>query len=40
MVADVDVLGVCEDQFSSTILLEGPGLQGTNEGVSPDTSRC
>ena len=33
-------LGLCQDQFSSTILLGGPGLQGTNEEVSPDTSRC
>jgi len=32
--------GVCQDRFSSTILLEGPGMQGTNEEVSPDTSRC
>jgi len=31
---------VCHDQFSSTILLEGPGLQETNEEVSPDTSSC
>jgi len=30
----------CQDRFSSTILLEGPGVQGTNEEVSPDTSRC
>jgi len=33
-------LGSCQDRFSSTILLEGPGVQGTNEEVSPDTSRC
>jgi len=32
--------GDCQDQFSSTILLGGPGVQGTNEEVSPDTSRC
>jgi len=32
--------GGCQDRFSSTILLGGPGLQGTNEEVSPDTSRC
>jgi len=32
--------GNCQDQFSSMILLEGPGMQGTNEEVSPDTSRC
>jgi len=31
--------GQCHDRFSLTILLGGPGLQGTNE-VSPDTSRC
>jgi len=31
---------VCQDRFSSTILLGGPGMQGTNEEVSPDTSRC
>ena len=30
----------CQDRFSSTILLGGPGMQGTNEEVSPDTSRC
>jgi len=30
----------CQDRFSSMILLEGPGMQGTNEEVSPDTSRC
>ena len=30
----------CQDQFSSTILLGGPGMQGTNEEVSPDTSWC
>jgi len=29
-----------QDQVSLMILLEGPGLQGTNEEVSPDTSRC
>jgi len=28
---------VCQDRFSSTILLGGPGMQGTNEEVSPDT---
>ena len=33
-------LGECQDRFSSTILLGGPGMQGTNEEVSPDTSRC
>jgi len=31
---------ICQDQFSLTILLGGPGVQGTNEEVSPDTSRC
>jgi len=31
---------LCQDRFSSTILLGGPGMQGTNEEVSPDTSRC
>jgi len=30
----------CQDWFSSMILLGGPGVQGTNEEVSPDTSRC
>jgi len=30
----------CQDWFFSTILLGGPGVQGTNEEVSPDTSRC
>jgi len=30
----------CQDRFSSTILLGSPGMQGTNEEVSPDTSRC
>jgi len=30
----------CQDRFSSTILLGGPGMQGTNEEVSPGTSRC
>ena len=30
----------CQDWNSSTILLGGPGVQGTNEEVSPDTSRC
>jgi len=30
----------CQDRFSLTILLGGPGMQGTNEEVSPDTSRC
>jgi len=33
-------LHFCQDRFSSTILLGGPGMQGTNEEVSPDTSRC
>jgi len=32
--------GECQDQFSLTILLGGPEVQGTNEEVSPDTSRC
>ena len=32
--------GNCQDWFSSTILLGGPGMQGTNEEVNPDTSRC
>ena len=32
--------GICQDRFSPTILLGGPGVQGTNEEVSPDTSRC
>jgi len=31
---------MCQDRFSSTILLGGPGMQETNEEVSPDTSRC
>ena len=31
---------VCQDRFSSMILLGGPGVQGTNEEVSPDTSMC
>jgi len=36
-----DIAGTgCQDWFSSMILLGGPGLQGTNEEVSPDTSRC
>jgi len=39
-VDDMTFVSQCQDQFSSTILLEGPGLQGTNEEVSPDTSRC
>jgi len=30
----------CQNQFSLTILLGGPGVQGTNEEVSPDTSMC
>jgi len=30
----------CQDWFSLMILLGGPGVQGTNEEVSPDTSRC
>ena len=34
------IVGSCQDRFSSMILLEGPGMQGTNEEVSPDTSRC
>ena len=33
-------MGLCQGWFSSTILLGGPELQGTNEEVSPDTSRC
>jgi len=33
-------IGRCQDWFSSTILLGGPEVQGTNEEVSPDTSRC
>jgi len=33
-------LSNCQDRFSLTVLLEGPGVQGTNEEVSPDTSRC
>jgi len=33
-------MDTCQDRFSSTILLGGPGMQGTNEEVSPDTSRC
>ena len=37
---DIFSEGNCQDRFSSTILLGGPGLQGTNEEVSPDTSRC
>jgi len=37
---DCDDAMSCQDRFSSTILLEGPGMQGTNEEVSPDTSRC
>jgi len=36
----LDIVSKCHDRFSSTILLGGPGLQGTNEEVSPDTSRC
>ena len=32
--------GLCQDRFSSMILLGGPGVQRTNEEVSPDTSRC
>jgi len=44
-VAIVEVVAIsmrenCQDRFSSTILLGGPGMQGTNEEVSPDTSRC
>jgi len=38
--ADPSFAIYCQDRFSSTILLGGPGLQGTNEEVSPDTSRC
>ena len=38
--ASVASLSLCQDQFSSTILLGGPWMQGTNEEVSPDTSRC
>jgi len=36
----VNMMGDCQDWFSLTILLEGSGVQGTNEEVSPDTSRC
>ena len=30
----------CQNRFSSTVLLEGPGGQETNEDISPDTSGC
>ena len=38
--ASGNVQALCQDRFSSTILLGGPGVHGTNEEVSPDTSMC
>ena len=34
------ILSSCQNRFSLTVLLEGPGGQGANEDISPDTSGC